>query len=257
MSASVPKPKKLEDYLHDIAESPDSVYLRASAKLYKMLRDQRKALKISQVCVATAMTYFHQFYYQSTAMEDHHPLVVLAASTLLASKVENTPKSTKSIIRSFFPKEKEVQKRTDQIVVYEELLIQKVDFTFIYPHAYADLGKFLNSLKDDVLDNKQKATFRAKCGLILNESYSTPVYLAFTSNQKVFIRFILKVVCRVVIHDKPDTEKITNAFETHSDITSQEQKEGLRCLAKALNLQCESALESTILSILEEVGKES
>ena len=63
----------------------------------KLIQNVGIKLTLPQICIATAVTYFHRFFAQHS-FKKHDRLMLCAASLLLASKVEEAPRPLKSII---------------------------------------------------------------------------------------------------------------------------------------------------------------
>ena len=247
----------LPAYLRALSTCPSAAYLRTASAAYSTLRDQRAALNIAQVTVATAMAFYHRFYFlQRHADAEYHPLLVIAACTLLASKVESTPKAVKAVLRAFFPTETEYTKRAKQICVYEELLIQTTDFTLSCPHPYAAMGRSLRSLYAQIAAEK-RLRVQSVCGIILNTSYATPMHLATSKRQDEWVRSIVHVAVKMAGLSADERQVVLLAFGEGENCLVEAEVEAYKCLREVFRMDGNMEVAEGIDGMLAECSVEN
>uniref|UniRef100_A0A7S4KMM0 Cyclin-like domain-containing protein n=1 Tax=Paramoeba aestuarina TaxID=180227 RepID=A0A7S4KMM0_9EUKA len=223
----------LERFIGNAATCTSQTYLKMGIRLNALLREHMSTLKISQVCVATAMVYVHSFYSKVPVDSEHHPLVVLATCLWLACKVENVLRSVKQMVKVFFPEEPNFEGRAKQLCRYELALCQLTDWMLNVPHPYAKLGNFFQTLEGSVRKRLQEVT-----GVLLNTSYASPFYLVFGENQSRFIGVILRPAVHVLgtegfqINQTEILEKYPLDPKELTDI----EKNAIRCLREVILL---------------------
>ncbi|NXU56763.1 CCNH protein, partial [Turnix velox] len=94
----------------------------------------------------TACMYFKRFYLNNSVME-HHPRIIMLTCVFLACKVEEFNVSSMQFVGNLRESPLAQEKALEQILEYELLLIQQLNFHLIVHTPYRPLEGFLIDLK--------------------------------------------------------------------------------------------------------------
>ncbi|NXV35963.1 CCNH protein, partial [Rissa tridactyla] len=132
--------------------------------------------------VGTACVYFKRFYLNNSVME-YHPRIIMLTCAFLACKVDEFNVSSAQFVGNLRESPLGQEKALEQILEYELLLIQQLNFHLIVHNPYRPFEGFLIDLKTryPVLDNPE--VLRKTADDFLNRVALTDAYLLFSPSQ--------------------------------------------------------------------------
>ncbi|XP_066844896.1 cyclin-H [Anser cygnoides] len=132
--------------------------------------------------VGTACVYFKRFYLNNSVME-YHPRVIMLTCAFLACKVDEFNVSSAQFVGNLRESPLGQGKALEQILEYELLLIQQLNFHLIVHNPYRPFEGFLIDLKTryPMLENPE--VLRKTADDFLNRVALTDAYLLFTPSQ--------------------------------------------------------------------------
>ncbi|NXP08138.1 CCNH protein, partial [Thinocorus orbignyianus] len=130
----------------------------------------------------TACMYFKRFYLNNSVME-YHPRIIMLTCAFLACKVDEFNVSSVQFVGNLRESPVGQEKALEQILEYELLLIQQLNFHLIVHNPYRPLEGFLIDLKTryPLLENPE--VLRKTADDFLNRVALTDAYLLFTPAQ--------------------------------------------------------------------------
>ncbi|NXC43491.1 CCNH protein, partial [Penelope pileata] len=168
----------------------DPVLLEASEELAickyyeKRLLDFCAAFKpaMPRSVVGTACMYFRRFYLNNSVME-YHPRIIMLTCAFLACKVDEFNVSSAQFVGNLRESPLGQEKALEQILEYELLLIQQLNFHLIVHNPYRPFEGILIDLKTryPLLENPE--VLRKTADDFLNRVALTDAYLLFTPSQ--------------------------------------------------------------------------
>ncbi|KFQ22791.1 Cyclin-H, partial [Mesitornis unicolor] len=171
-------------------QETDSVLLEpheelAICKYYeKRLLDFCAAFKpaMPRSVVGTACMYFKRFYLNNSVME-YHPRIIMLTCAFLACKVDEFNVSSAQFVGNLRESPPGQEKALEQILEYELLLIQQLNFHLIVHNPFRPFEGFLIDLKTryPMLENPEG--LRKAADDFLNRVALTDAYLLFTPSQ--------------------------------------------------------------------------
>uniref|UniRef100_A0A8D0L5L6 Cyclin-H n=1 Tax=Sphenodon punctatus TaxID=8508 RepID=A0A8D0L5L6_SPHPU len=132
--------------------------------------------------VGTACMYFKRFFLNNSVME-YHPRIIMLTCAFLACKVDEFNVSSAQFVGNLRESPLGQEKALEQILEYELLLIQQLNFHLIVHNPYRPFEGFLIDLKTryPLLENPE--TLRKAADDFLNRVALTDAYLLFTPSQ--------------------------------------------------------------------------
>ncbi|XP_064295070.1 cyclin-H [Phalacrocorax carbo] len=132
--------------------------------------------------VGTACMYFKRFYLSNSVME-YHPRIIMLTCVFLACKVDEFNVSSAQFVGNLRESPLGQEKALEQILEYELLLIQQLNFHLIVHNPYRPFEGFLIDLKTryPMLENPE--VLRKAADDFLNRVALTDAYLLFTPSQ--------------------------------------------------------------------------
>ncbi|NXM30968.1 CCNH protein, partial [Oxyruncus cristatus] len=132
--------------------------------------------------VGTACMYFKRFYLNNSVME-YHPRIIMLTCAFLACKVDEFNVSSAQFVGNLRESPLGQEKALEQILEYELLLIQQLNFHLIVHNPYRPFEGFLIDLKTryPVLENPE--VLRKTADDFLSRVALTDAYLLFTPSQ--------------------------------------------------------------------------
>ncbi|KAM6187776.1 cyclin-H isoform 1-T1 [Sarcoramphus papa] len=132
--------------------------------------------------VGTACMYFKRFYLNNSVME-YHPRIIMLTCAFLACKVDEFNVSSAQFVGNLRESPLGQEKALEQILEYELLLIQQLNFHLIVHNPYRPFEGFLIDLKTryPMLENPE--VLRKTADDFLNRVALTDAYLLFTPSQ--------------------------------------------------------------------------
>ncbi|KAM9957835.1 hypothetical protein ACTFIW_012807 [Dictyostelium discoideum] len=151
------KEQVLKHYSLGIELKLEVAYRRASAAF---IQDVGIKLKMPQLTIATAISYFHRFFIRHQ-LKDHDRFVVATACLFLAGKVEETPRKLDDVIKvSYMIKNKkkdgdkmvaisqqEHNNLKNKILQNEHLILTTIAFELAVEHPYKYLLEYMKSIQ--------------------------------------------------------------------------------------------------------------
>ncbi|KAK5580153.1 hypothetical protein RB653_000166 [Dictyostelium firmibasis] len=153
------KEQVLKHYSLGIELKLEVAYRRASAAF---IQDVGIRLKMPQLTIATAISYFHRFFIRHQ-LKDHDRFVVATACLFLAGKVEETPRKLDDVIKvSHMIKNKKKGPEGDKMVAItqqehstlknkilqnEHLILTTIAFELAVEHPYKYLLEYMKSIQ--------------------------------------------------------------------------------------------------------------
>lgn len=144
--------------------------------------------------LGTACMYFKRFYLNNSVME-HHPRIIMLTCAFLACKVDEFNVSSVQFVGNL-PENPAVQEKIlEQILEYELLLIQQLNFHLIVHNPYRPFEGYLIDLKTryPLLDNPEM--LRKTADDFLNRVALTDACLLFTPSI-IALTAVLSSACR-------------------------------------------------------------
>ncbi|KAM9263085.1 cyclin-H isoform 1-T1 [Morus bassanus] len=132
--------------------------------------------------VGTACMYFKRFYLNNSVME-YHPRIIMLTCAFLACKVDEFNVSSAQFVGNLRESPLGQEKALEQILEYELLLIQQLNFHLIIHNPYRPFEGFLIDLKTrySMLENPE--VLRKTADDFLNRVALTDAYLLFAPSQ--------------------------------------------------------------------------
>ncbi|XP_065596602.1 cyclin-H isoform X1 [Cyrtonyx montezumae] len=132
--------------------------------------------------VGTACMYFKRFYLNNSVME-YHPRIIMLTCAFLACKVDEFNVSSAQFVGNLRESPLGQEKALEQILEYELLLIQQLNFHLIVHSPYRPFEGILIDLKTryPLLENPE--VLRKTADDFLNRVALTDAYLLFTPSQ--------------------------------------------------------------------------
>ncbi|XP_052556506.1 cyclin-H isoform X1 [Tympanuchus pallidicinctus] len=132
--------------------------------------------------VGTACMYFKRFYLNNSVME-YHPRIIMLTCAFLACKVDEFNVSSSQFVGNLRESPLGQEKALEQILEYELLLIQQLNFHLIVHNPYRPFEGILIDLKTryPLLENPE--VLRKTADDFLNRVALTDAYLLFTPSQ--------------------------------------------------------------------------
>nr|XP_023401427.1 cyclin-H [Loxodonta africana] len=121
--------------------------------------------------VGTACMYFKRFYLNNSVME-YHPRIIMLTCAFLACKVDEFNVSSPQFVGNLRESPLGQEKALEQILEYELLLIQQLNFHLIVHNPYRPFEGFLIDLKVNLLIQQVECT-----PLLLFFNQKNPNYL--------------------------------------------------------------------------------
>ncbi|XP_075383337.1 cyclin-H isoform X2 [Mycteria americana] len=130
----------------------------------------------------TACMYFKRFYLNNSVME-YHPRIIMLTCAFLACKVDEFNVSSAQFVGNLRESPLGQEKALEQILEYELLLIQQLNFHLIVHNPYRPFEGFLIDLKTryPILENPE--VLRKTADDFLSRVALTDAYLLFSPSQ--------------------------------------------------------------------------
>ncbi|KAM4879181.1 cyclin-H isoform 4-T4 [Sylvia borin] len=132
--------------------------------------------------VGTACMYFKRFYLNNSVME-YHPRIIMLTCAFLACKVDEFNVSSAQFVGNLRESPLGQEKALEQILEYELLLIQQLNFHLIIHNPYRPFEGFLIDIKTRYPMLKNPEVLRKTADDFLNRVALTDAYLLFTPSQ--------------------------------------------------------------------------
>ncbi|XP_071586662.1 cyclin-H [Heliangelus exortis] len=132
--------------------------------------------------VGTACMYFKRFYLNNSVME-YHPRVIMLTCAFLACKVDEFNVSSAQFVGNLRESPVGQEKALEQILEYELLLIQQLNFHLIVHNPYRPFEGFLIDLKTRYPALENPEFLRKAADDFLSRVALTDAYLLFTPSQ--------------------------------------------------------------------------
>ncbi|NXI39508.1 CCNH protein, partial [Galbula dea] len=132
--------------------------------------------------VGTACMYFKRFYLNNSVME-YHPRIIMLTCAFLACKVDEFNVSSAQFVGNLQESPAGQEKALEQILEYELLLMQQLNFHLVVHNPYRPFEGFLIDLKTryPMLENPE--VLRKTADDFLSRVALTDAYLLFTPSQ--------------------------------------------------------------------------
>ncbi|XP_026858639.2 cyclin-H isoform X1 [Electrophorus electricus] len=132
--------------------------------------------------VGTACMYFRRFYLNNSLM-DYHPRTIMLTCAYLSCKVDEFNVSSTQFVGNLQESPAGQERALEQILEYELLLIQQLNFHLVVHNPYRPLEGFLIDLKTryPLLENPEM--MRKSADDFLNRASMTDVGLLFSPSQ--------------------------------------------------------------------------
>ncbi|XP_042307356.1 cyclin-H isoform X5 [Sceloporus undulatus] len=139
--------------------------------------------------VGSACMYFKRFYLNNSVME-YHPRIIMLTCAFLACKVDEFNVSSAQFVSNLRESPVGQEKALEQILEYELLLIQQLNFHLIVHNPYRPFEGFLIDLKTryPLLENPE--TLRKTADDFLNRVALTDACLLYTPSQIALIAIL-------------------------------------------------------------------
>ncbi|KAM3868243.1 cyclin-H [Diretmus argenteus] len=173
--------------------------------------------------VGTAIMYFRRFYLNNSLME-HHPRIIMLTCAYLSCKVDEFNVSSSQFVGNLLQETPAGQERVlEQILEYELLLIQQLNFHLVVHNPYRPMEGLLIDLKTRYppLDNPE--SLRKSADDFLTQAAMTDAGLLFPPSQ-IALTAILNSASRAGLNMesyltecmglKEDKEKLSKMYET-------------------------------------------
>ncbi|XP_014452763.1 cyclin-H isoform X2 [Alligator mississippiensis] len=176
--------------------------------------------------VGTACMYFKRFYLNNSVME-YHPRIIMLTCVFLACKVDEFNVSSAQFVGNLRESPIGQEKALEQILEYELLLIQQLNFHLIVHNPYRPFEGFLIDLKTryPVLENPE--VLRKTADDFLNRVALTDAYLLFTPSQ-IALTAILSSASRARINMESYLSESLMLKENRSSLSK--LLDGMKCM---------------------------
>ncbi|KAI1900421.1 hypothetical protein AGOR_G00049770 [Albula goreensis] len=132
--------------------------------------------------VGTANMYFRRFYLNNSLME-YHPRTIMLTCAYLACKVDEFNVSSSQFVGNLQETPAGQEKALEQILEYELLLIQQLNFHLVVHNPYRPIEGFLIDLKTRYLTLENPEVLRKASDDFLNRATKTDASLLFSPSQ--------------------------------------------------------------------------
>ncbi|KAK7164975.1 hypothetical protein R3I94_003379 [Phoxinus phoxinus] len=178
--------------------------------------------------VGTACMYFRRFYLNNSLM-DYHPRTIMLTCTYLSCKVDEFNVSSTQFVGNLQDSPAGQERALEQILEYELLLIQQLNFHLVVHNPYRPLEGFLIDMKTryPLLENPEM--LRKSAEDFLNRAAMTDTGLLFSPSQ-IALTAILNSATRAGLKIEPylieciglkeDKEILSKMYESMRRITS-------------------------------------
>ncbi|NXD10572.1 CCNH protein, partial [Nothocercus nigrocapillus] len=176
--------------------------------------------------VGTACMYFKRFYLNNSVME-YHPRIIMLTCAFLACKVDEFNVSSAQFVGNLRESPLGQEKTLEQILEYELLLIQQLNFHLIVHNPYRPFEGFLIDLKTryPMLENPE--VLRKTADDFLNRVALTDAYLLFTPSQ-IALTSILSSASRAGINMESYLSESLMLKENRTSLTK--LLDGMKCM---------------------------
>ncbi|NWU92046.1 CCNH protein, partial [Upupa epops] len=176
--------------------------------------------------VGTACMYFKRFYLNNSVME-YHPRIIMLTCVFLACKVDEFNVSSTQFVGNIRESPAGQEKALEQILEYELLLIQQLNFHLTIHNAYRPFEGFLIDLKTryPMLENPE--VLRKSADDFLNRVALTDAYLLFSPSQ-VALTAILSSGSRAGINMESYLSE--SLMLKDNKVTGAKLLEGMKCM---------------------------
>ncbi|XP_008936766.1 PREDICTED: cyclin-H, partial [Merops nubicus] len=148
--------------------------------------------------VGTACMYFKRFYLNNSVME-YHPRIIMLTCAFLACKVDEFNVSSAQFVGNLRESPLGQEKALEQILEYELLLIQQLNFHLIVHNPYRPFEGFLIDLKTRYPKLENPEVLRKTADDFLSRVALTDAYLLFPPSQ-IALAAIISSSARAGIH---------------------------------------------------------
>ncbi|KAM3610588.1 uncharacterized protein V6R79_006145 [Siganus canaliculatus] len=133
--------------------------------------------------VGTALMYFRRFYMNNSVME-HHPRIIMLTCTYLSCKVDEFNVSSTQFVGNLLQESPAGQERVlEQILEYELLLIQQLNFHLVVHNPYRPMEGLLIDLKTRYPALENPESLRKSVDDFLTQAAMTDAGLLFPPSQ--------------------------------------------------------------------------
>ncbi|XP_069746598.1 cyclin-H isoform X2 [Narcine bancroftii] len=132
--------------------------------------------------MGTASMYFKRFYLNNSLME-YHPRTIMLTSVYLACKVDEFNVSSSQFVANLWESAAAQEKALEQILEYELLLIQQLNFHLIIHNPFRPFEGFLIDLKTRCSALENPEALRKTADEFLSRETMTDAGLLFTPSQ--------------------------------------------------------------------------
>ncbi|XP_041093901.1 cyclin-H-like isoform X2 [Polyodon spathula] len=132
--------------------------------------------------VGTACMYFRRFYLNNSVME-YHPRTIMLTCTFLACKVDEFNVSSTQFVGNLGESPAGQDKALEQILEYELLLVQQLNFHLVIHNPYRPFEGFLIDLKTRYPALENPEVLRKAADEFLNRAAMTDAGLLFPPSQ--------------------------------------------------------------------------
>ncbi|CAM4556542.1 cyclin-H isoform X2 [Lepidochelys kempii] len=176
--------------------------------------------------VGTATMYFKRFYLNNSVME-YHPRIIMLTCAFLACKVDEFNVSSAQFVGNLRENPPGQEKALEQILEYELLLIQQLNFHLIVHNPYRPFEGFLIDLKTryPLLENPE--VLRKTADDFLNRVALTDAYLLFTPSQ-IALTAILSSASRAGINMESYLSECLLLKENRTSLS--QLLDGMKCM---------------------------
>ncbi|XP_050800806.1 cyclin-H isoform X1 [Gopherus flavomarginatus] len=216
------------------ARQSDSLLLEPREELAICKYYERKLLDFCSVfkpamprsVVGTATMYFKRFYLNNSVME-YHPRIIMLTCAFLACKVDEFNVSSAQFVGNLRENPPGQEKALEQILEYELLLIQQLNFHLIVHNPYRPFEGFLIDLKTryPLLENPE--ILRKTADDFLTRVALTDAYLLFTPSQ-IALTAILSSASRAGINMESYLSECLALKENRTSLS--QLLDGMKCM---------------------------
>ncbi|MEQ2247288.1 hypothetical protein ILYODFUR_007853 [Ilyodon furcidens] len=133
--------------------------------------------------VGTAIMYFRRFYLNNSVME-HHPRIIMLTCAYLSCKVDEFNVSSTQFVGNLLQETPAGQERVaEQILEYELLLIQQLNFHLVVHNPYRPMEGLLIDLKTRYPTLENPESLRKSADDFLTQAAMTDAGLLFSPSQ--------------------------------------------------------------------------
>ncbi|XP_072372329.1 cyclin-H isoform X2 [Scyliorhinus torazame] len=132
--------------------------------------------------MGTASMYFKRFFLNNSLME-YHPRTIMLTSVYLACKVDEFNVSSSQYVANLWESPAGQEKALEQILEYELLLIQQLNFHLIVHNPFRPFEGFLIDLKTRYTAVENPEVLRKTADEFLSRATMTDAGLLFTPSQ--------------------------------------------------------------------------